>query len=431
MANGIVADIIEKFQMADIHRRLKGSVFVRHVSATFITRMAIMVIGFASSIVTARYLGPEGKGVLVVLMTITGVAVQFGNFGLHASNTYFVAKEKERLPRIVGNTLWPSLIGGSIVSLITLGILYFNQNLVAGIPLPLLMIALFSIPFSLFFMLGENILLGIQKIKAYNVFELTKRLVTFLAVSVLLVLLSQGVGAVIATTTLSAIVFSFLLMKNLLSVGGKFFVFDPILFKKMIRYGLKAYLAALFIFLVIRFDMLMVNYFLGAGDAGVYSISVQVADLLYMLPVTIGMILFPKVSGMKEGKWEFTKKTAWVTSGIMFIICSMAALLARPFIVLLYGDAFAGAVGALWWLLPGIYLLSINTIYMNFFAGKGMPIIVVISPLLALAANFILNIYFIPVLGINGASLTSSIAYMIMLIASIFYLRINDEIIKE
>ena len=201
--------------------------------------------------------------------------------------------------------------------------------------------------------------------------------------------------------------------------------------KQMIRYGLKAYLAALFAFLVIRFDMLMVNYFLGAGDAGVYSVTASAADILYMLPVSIGMILFPKVTGMEQGGWEFTKKVAYGTAGIMAAICLIMALIAKPFITFFYGEPFAGAADALLWLLPGIFVLSVNTIFMNFFAARGMPKIVVISPLVALTMNVLLNLYFLPHFGINGASMTSSIAYFIMIIASLIYLKVNTDVRRQ
>ena len=427
MVNGIVTEA-KRLRIVDIFQCLKASTFIRHISVTFVTKIAIIIIGFTSSVITARYLGPEGKGILAVLITITGIATQFGNFGLHSSNTYFVAHDKAKLTKIISNTLWVSIFGGFIVSLTTMAVLYSTKNLVLDVPFSLMLVALLSIPFSLLFMLGQNILLGIQKIKAFNVFELSKRLATFLVIFILLALLNLGVEAVVTTTTLFAAVFALLLVKNLQSVGGRCFTFDMSLFKQMARYGLKGYLACLLAFLVLRFDMLMINYFLGAKHVGVYSIAAYIVDLLCLLPITVGMILFPKVSGMEKGSWSFTKKVVWVIGGGMFFVCLIAALLAKPFTVFFYGQAFSGAIRALWWLLPGTFLLSVNTIFMNFFAGKGMPVIVVVSPFLALVANFIMNIYLIPTFGINGASFASSIAYLIMFAASMIYLRVNPGI---
>lgn len=422
IGNSVIAKVTELIQ------RYRYSTFVCSVSLTFSTKIAVLAIGFGSSIITARYLGTEGLGIYAVLMAIVAMGIQFGNFGLHGSNTYFVAKDRGLLAKIVGNTLWLSLVGGTAISLITLGIVYFNQNLIAGIPISLVVIALLAIPFGLLFMLGENILLGIQRIRAFNGFELAKSLVTFLAIVVLLVLLGLGVRSVIVAAAVLAILFGVVTLRYLQSIGGKASLWDISLFKQMASYGLKIYVAALFGFLVIRFDILMVNYFLGAGNTGVYSITAIIADILYMLPVAIGMILFPTVSSMKQGGWEFTKKVAWLTATAMAGICVIAALFARPFITFFYGEPFAGAAGALLWLLPGTFVLSVNTIFMNFFAARGMPVIAVISPLIALITNILLNIYFIPHFGINGASMTSSIAYFIMLIASLIYLKVSSSV---
>jgi len=423
------AKVIKKAQKINFIQHLKTSVFFQQVSLTFGTRTFIFIIGFASSIITARYLGPEGKGILAVLMTITGIISQFGNFGFHAANTYFVAKDRGKLTKIIGNTLWLSLLGGSIISLITLGIFFINHNFLTNIPFYLILFALLAMPFNLLFMLGQNIFLGIQKIKVFNFLELTRQLTTFLIIAMLLVLLHQGVKAVVITNTVFAVIFSLLVLNVLQPIGGNVYYFDFNLFKKMIRYGIKAYLAALFAFLVIRFDMLMVNYYLGSNDAGVYSIAANIADILYMLPVSFGMILFPKVSGMKEGSWEFTKKVAWVTTLIMFFVCSFVALIAKPFIIFFYGNAFSGTIEALWWLLPGIFALSIETVIVQFLNSIGLPISVVFYWLIGFLINLLLNMIFIPNFGIIGASITSSISYILLFILILYKtLRININI---
>jgi O-antigen/teichoic acid export membrane protein len=76
--------------------------------------------------------------------------------------------------------------------------------------------------------------------------------------------------------------------------------------------------------------------------------------------------------------------------------------------------------------MPGILMLSINVVYMNYFASTGMPMITVYSPAIAALANIVLNIKIIPLLGIIGASISSSICYSAMLGFSIFYIYKKD-----
>jgi O-antigen/teichoic acid export membrane protein len=91
-----------------LYRRLINSDFVRKVAETFGTRILLIGIGLVTSVIVARILGPDGRGLYAVAATIGAIGVQFGNLGLHASNTYYVARDRSLLPALVGN---PLLIG--------------------------------------------------------------------------------------------------------------------------------------------------------------------------------------------------------------------------------------------------------------------------------------------------------------------------------
>src|SRR3972149_6606561 len=71
-------------------------------------------VRLVTSVLVARILGPEGRGLYAVAMAVGAIGVQFGNLGLHASNTYYVARERSLLPALIGNTLLVSfVVGGS------------------------------------------------------------------------------------------------------------------------------------------------------------------------------------------------------------------------------------------------------------------------------------------------------------------------------
>jgi O-antigen/teichoic acid export membrane protein len=428
LKNRVVQRAIDKLLTVGLVKRIRASLFIQRVSITLITRVIILVLGFILSIITARYLGPEGRGIFAITASITAMGVQFGNLGLHAANTYFIAKDRSLQAKVIANTLWVSMVGGVIIALIATGIIYFNPQFVTDVPVLFVAVAVVGIPFGLLSLLGQNIVLGIQRIKVLNAFELAQAVVNVLVITVLLVMLKQGVFSLIVFSTGVAFLYSIVIFTYLQRLEKSSLAFNPALLRQMARYGFKAYLAALFAFLLIRFNILMVNYFLGSGEVGIYSIATSTADILYMIPASIGMILFPQISGMVEGGWDYSKKVAGITAVMMGAICVFVALIARPFIVFFYGQAFAGASDALLWLLPGIFVFSVNTIFMNFFAARGLPVIVVFSPLIALAANVLLNLYFIPQFGIKGAAMVSSFSYLIMFVFSVIYLRVSANV---
>ena len=99
----------------------------------------------------------------------------------------------------------------------------------------------------------------------------------------------------------------------------------------MIPFGLKSYMSCLLAYLVIRSDMLLVNYFLGTAAAGVYSIAAQVADNLLLIPATIGLILLPRIAS--EAPRNQSAVTARVTRHaalVMTVLCATAWFLVGP-----------------------------------------------------------------------------------------------------
>jgi len=197
------------------------------------------------------------------------------------------------------------------------------------------------------------------------------------------------------------------------------------LFRESLGYSLRGYVAALFAFVALRLDLLLIQYLLGVEQAGYYSVAVTLTDALYMLPVTVGTILFPTLSGMCDDaqRWRFSKRIAGVIGLVMTAIAVITSFGAGRLIQTLYGSAFQPATAAFVWLLPGIVLLSVSSLLMNYLASIGMPPIVMYSSGIAAIANVALNLKLIPSLGIQGASISMTVSAGIMLTIVLLYIQ--------
>src|SRR2546425_2016835 len=91
-----------------------SSGFLRNVIETYATRILLMGVALITTIVVARLLGPEGRGLFAVAAAVGALGVQFGNLGLHTSNVYYAARSPETLPLLVGNTLLVGLGLGTL-----------------------------------------------------------------------------------------------------------------------------------------------------------------------------------------------------------------------------------------------------------------------------------------------------------------------------
>jgi O-antigen/teichoic acid export membrane protein len=189
-------------------------------------------------------------------------------------------------------------------------------------------------------------------------------------------------------------------------------------FRQSIGIGLRAYTIAFFGFLLLRIDLLMVKYMLGATEAGYYSISQVLAENTMMFPVVIGLLLFPKLSALKEReeKLQLANKAVLVTAALMLPAVVVAAFAAGPLISLAFGPSFLPAVAPFAWLMPGTYFLGIETVMVQLLNSEGFPPIIVVAWIVTTLINVALNFWAIPHYGITGASIVSSVCYFLMFV---------------
>jgi O-antigen/teichoic acid export membrane protein len=404
-------------------RRLASSEFVRQVSETYLTRLFLVALAFVNSVLVTRILGPEGRGLLAVANTLSASGVQLGNLGLQSSNTYYVSRDSRTLPVLIGNSL---VVTGAcaVAALAALALLQLRPEL-APITGTLLALTLLAIPAGLASLLLQNLLIGTQQIRAYNTIDLSTRVlaIALVAATAPLGLASpETVFALVLATVVLGAIWSLVRLKAQLQVSIGWSLET---LRACLPYGLRAYFGSLFVFLVLKSDIVLVTYMRGATETGYYAVAAGLADILLMLPTVVGTILFPKLSAAPDlaTRWRLVRRVLHVMVPATLAGLLVTYVLAGPLIRLAYGAAFDPATPAVAWLLPGVGCYAVNTILLNFLAACGMPLVVVYGPFLALVVNVAANLWLVPSVGFVGASISSSLAYAAMLVTSVLYIR--------
>jgi O-antigen/teichoic acid export membrane protein len=404
--------------------RVVGSDFIQKVSATFGTQLVLVLIGLINTVTVTRVLGPSGRGIYAVAVASGALAVQFSHFGLHVSNTYFVAKDKQLLPALIANSLVGSALVGVVVALV-LGVVAVVSPAALPFPTGIGFLLIFWIPIALAYMLLRNLSLAVMDVSGYNRVEIANR-----CLALILALALIGWGRLNATSaflaSLLALVISFAWIVRRLRAHFTVPMRPSYpLFRRTVSIGMRGYLVCVLSFAVLRIDLLMVKYFLGAESAGYYSVASTLADYVLLLPTVVGSILFPKLSMQSEPseKFRFAMRSTAVTGAVLLPLIVIAALAASPVIRLIFGSAFLPAATAFIWLLPGIFFLALETVSVQFLNGIGYPKIVIAAWIVATVLNVALNFWAIPTFGIVGASLVSTFTYttVCLLIGVIIY----------
>ena len=389
--------------------------FFSKVNQTFVVRIVSIILSLISSILVARVLGPSLQGAYATAFAIAAIGIQISHIGIHTSNTYFVASNEKNVDLLLGNSLIVTVVAGFITAFIIFLIRFFRPDIIP-IDDGLLVLSVFLIFPGLLFIFSQNLLLGLQAFKNYNTVDVIHG-VLGLSILVLFFLIGfQGVKgffmAKLLATSSATLISLFVLIKI-----GKITRFKSSfeLFKKTSKLGFNLYLAAIFSFLCLRFDLLMLKSMVDSTSAGYYSLAVSFSDIVYTLPVVVGIILFAKLSKLDSFslKKVFTFKILFILSLIMLLATGSAFFVVKPVISLFYGMEYIPSVKPFIYLLPGVFFLSLSTIIQNFIASTGRSWLPFIGPFVAFIVNLPLNFYFIPLYSESGAAIASSISYFL------------------
>jgi O-antigen/teichoic acid export membrane protein len=405
---------------AQLWRRVAGTELRRNVFESYGTRVLVVAVTFATAVVIARELGPSGRGFYAVAAAVGAIGVQFSNLGLHLSNTYYVAKDRALLPALIGNTLAVVFVAGVVTVLTGVGLVFWPK--LSPVHGTLLILALASVPVGLAYLLTQGLLLGVNEVRAYNQIECGSKFLV-LALICIPALVHLGTVELFFGLTLLSVLLGFLwALLRLRRVSTEPFELSLAVFRQSIGTGINAYVILFFGFLVLRIDLLMVKYMLGATEAGYYSISQVLAENTMMFPVVLGSLLFPKLSALKgrEEKLQLANKAVLATAALMLPAVVIGALAAGPIISIAFGRSFLPAVAPFVWLMPGIYFLGIETVMVQLLNSEGFPPIIVAAWIADTVVNVAVNFWAIPRYGITGASVVSSVCYfLIFLLVSV------------
>lgn len=403
--------------------RLKSSDLIRKIGETFATRVVQLALTLITSVLIARALGPEGRGLFAVASAVTGILVQIANLGLHSANTYFVARSNgEVAGKMGGNAILVALL--CVPFCILVWAVFSGMGEKAPLEGAMLLLALAAVPVSLLYMQFQNIVLGMQEVRAVNKVEIS---VSLLALILLATMFISGTEkatwfyAVVAFTQVLGVGY---LIKWLFSYHNKKLSVSISLLKESLGYGFKAYISTMFSFLVFRADTLMVNHFRGVEETGQYAIAMSLINMMYILPTVAATLVFAKMCGMSDfrERVRLGAKYGWAIFGIMLVMVIVVVPLSKFIVVILFGREYLESVVAFLCLLPGLLAMSGEIVVRKALTSDGYHKGIMINWGVAFLLNIGLNMVLIPEYGIKGAAISSSVSIALVAMLNLMLL---------
>jgi O-antigen/teichoic acid export membrane protein len=389
--------------------------FFKDVAGTFFTEVIIVVCNILIGILTARMLGPESRGVFTLVMTLPVTLVALSDPGISQATVYFIGRKKTSPALVASNSALLALIMGTVVA----GGMWLAQEpllatVLQDLPLRYFVLVLCLLPLLLLYTFWIAILRALQRFWLFNLLRLLVPVLLLALLGTVLWIFKRGLGwATVAYVLglMGAALISLAVIGHLLRPGLQI-SWD--LLKQSLLYGFKSYAQTLVGHLTYRLDIYLVAFFLPPEQIAFYGIATSIAELVWYVPNSVGMVLFPKLSGTAECDIhlvtaEVCRHTFAVTA-VVGLVVLVAGTIGIP---ILYGTAYRPAVQPLLLLIPGTTIMTLYKVLTRNFSSRDRQEISILAASVALILNLTFDWILIQRMGIAGAAVASTVGYTV------------------
>lgn len=412
-------------KLREVWRRLRDQ---RSLSAdatlTAVTNLAMGAMGFCTGIITARMLGPHGRGELAAIQTTPSVIATFAMIGMPEALVYFSAREPDRSGRYLGTAVALALtacIPFMLLAWLTMPLLIHAQSvrIISDARWYLLIAPIWAIS------MMYHPLRGIGDFLSWNALRLAVPIAA-LAVLATAYLTGYLTPTFVAFGMLVSYVLLFLPcgMVTIRQITGPY-VIDRSKIEAMLRYGFPCLMTGLPQMLNLRLDQMLMAAFLPPSDLGLYVVAVAWSGAVSPVLTSIGTTLLPSVASTDDRERAAVRLSEGVrmTTVLAILVCAGIAAAAPFAIPFLFGREYRASVLAALILVPATGVLGVNFSLQEGIRGLGHPYAVLRAESLGLIVTAILLAALLRPLGIIGAAISSIAGYSIVTVSLLWSAR--------
>jgi O-antigen/teichoic acid export membrane protein len=399
-----VGDILED---AGTPPSLRGNSMARLVSET-IALAATLV----TATLTARYLGPAGKGYYSSLMLLGGLFVLAANAGLGEAAIVVAGRGAFALRDAAGATMAAVLVLALVACAASIGIAQLvlpghghREDLAIVFTGALVAVnALYTTALSL--------LLSRERVVLVGVLSVANAVLSTAAVWALLVASDLGVeGAVLGSVVGAgaAMAAGYVVLPRV-GVSPRPRLMAGYM-RAALRYGLPLQLANVLVLMTGRLDLILVYHLRDASTAGRYSIALTIGTLVSSAAMALSFASFPRLANLPETEARRLAGTVVRTGTAAAVVSAVVLTAITPVAVpLAFGSPFRGAIVPTLVLIPAGVLWSVQWLLSRAAAAQGEPRLLFVSFALSFVAMIALDLALIDPFGSTGAAVASLLA---------------------
>lgn len=394
-------------------------------------RVYSVAVSMIALILTARWLGPEGRGQAVVLITWVNLFSSVGYLSLGQVCIHRAGQDRDLawLGEAVASLLVMTVVATIVGWIVAVGMWATSGSAVLGTTdVWLLVLAFAGLPFLIWEQYNSALLTLIGRLGIYNINQLVARSITLVLLAVLILGLGWGVQGFLIATLAGQIIVAAAGVRVLVGRVGWRVRTSLAAVAQLVVTGSKLHLNAIGVLLFSSADILMIQYFRGPAEAGIFQFANQVFTALLIVPQAAVLVLNGKVSALDPATfWHEQKRMIALVMVLMTLAATVVAAVAGWIVPLIATDAFAQSVPILRIFCLGTIAATLNTMMGLQWIVQGRFLSAALLTLATGVGNCLLNLVLIPHYGATGAACATVIGmYLIPFTVNLLLLRATN-----
>jgi O-antigen/teichoic acid export membrane protein len=384
----------------------------RGLSETALVNLLLLALGALTGIITARVLGPEGRGALALALSIAAVATVVAGLGLQQALAYQVARNPEQRREAVALAIWIGLLAGGVAAAVVyvLAGLFIDADSAEDAT----KIAVLTIPASA---VGGSLAGLVQGMRAARPFNLL-RLAPPAGYAVLLVA-AVALGAQLSAEDVALLYLGALLAATALSL---YVVRDALrrlrrpsreFTTATVRYGLVVNVGSIAWTANRQLAIVVLGALASLDDVGLFSVALGYASPVGVASLALALHTLPDVAAEPDPFQQAVVGRRRIRMTILTTLPIMAAaVIAAPLLLpLAFGDEYSDAVGAAQMLAVGQAALGLSHVLSEISRGMGRPALPALAEGLGVTLSLVVLPLVVPPFGLIGAAASGTVIF--------------------
>lgn len=380
---------------------------LRQGISTAIVRGIIAIANFIIVVLTARYLGASGRGLISLFVVQLTMVVTVNNI-VGGTSLVYLSSRMQQKGLLLASYVWCFIACIFLTAIIS----YFNfLDDEFTVHLFLLGILQCIAGIHLQFLLGK------EEITKYNLLSALQIILQVIAlISIFEFFKTKNISIYFWSLYISlgiSVLTGFYFIKSDLAKTFNGSILTTI--KSCMRFGIISQTANIIQLLNYRLSYFVINEYHDKQMVGVFGVAVSVAESLWIITNSFAAMLYARVSNSKDEERNqilTLQLIRWMpVATLPFVI--LLILIPKSFYGILFGAGFEKVAVVIPWLAPGILFFVITLVVAHYFSGKGKPKISMYGSLIGLLMTIITAYATIPHGGLRGAAFTATVSYLI------------------